>query len=417
MFSLHETTQRTLCRVLFVACCALPASAALLWCAYESTPWAAARWEASVAAPIGGVVEAEGFQRVRPGVLRLDRLRWMPEGAANAVELEAVQISSGGLSARNAAIEGGTIRQALLLLGRNTTPGRPMRIRVASLQVRGESSAETLRDVEVNADSGAAGWRVSAAGRCDKQPVRITAAEAGDAVRLTCDCRQGPVPAWVLGSLVDRFAGLSDARFAGRLSVEHRGGATSGEVVGAFADFPLHALLGKGSPHQWQGEGDLILERVAWADDRLLEAAGAVEAGPGAAGASLLAAANRSLRCGLRVQPAGGGVAFDRTAFRFRIDAQGIALSGQCPEFPGALLARGGAAVLTQPPLERLPIAHLVQTLTAEGGGWVPATRHAQQLARGLPLPQPEAPQERAPSVRTATRPEQPSLREPATIR
>ncbi len=412
MFSLHETTQRTLCRLLFAACCALPAAAALLWCGYESTPWAAARWEARLAQPIGGVVETEGFHRVRPGVLRLDRLRWLPDGATEVLELKAVQISGHGLAAREAAVDAASIRQSLVLLGKNAEPGRPTRVRIASLQVRGESSAETLHNFEITTESVGGGWRVTAAGHSDAGPVRMTAAAVGGGVRLTCDCREAPIPAWVLGSLVERFAGLSDAQFSGQVSVEHRATATSGDVTGTFKNLPLAALLGEGSPHLWSGHGKLTVERIAWSDNRLLEAAGSVEAGAGSISASLLAAASRSLRCGAHQRPTPDGAAFDRAAFDFRIDAEGIGISGRCPEQPGALLTRAGAAVLTQPPLERLSIAQLVQTLAAEGGGWVPATRHAQELARGLPLPQPEAP-----AVRTATRPGQPSLREPTTIR
>ncbi len=71
MFSLHESTQRRVSRVVFVACAILPTLATLIFVAYVHRPWREADWQRSLSQRLHVRVAVDEVASPQPGVTRL----------------------------------------------------------------------------------------------------------------------------------------------------------------------------------------------------------------------------------------------------------------------------------------------------------------------------------------------------------
>ena len=75
MFSLHETTQRRVCRVVFVVFAVAPMLLSLAWIAYSQRPWREADWRRTLSQQLHVRAAVEHIASPRPGVVRLKNVR------------------------------------------------------------------------------------------------------------------------------------------------------------------------------------------------------------------------------------------------------------------------------------------------------------------------------------------------------
>ena len=90
---------------------------------------------------------------------------------------------------------------------------------------------------------------------------------------------------------------------------------------------------------------------------------------------------------------------FDELVVGFQISSSGLTISGACTtqgsDQPGCLLALDRQPLLLEPGYTNLPVAQLVQLLMLPAQSWLPASREANAMADGLPLPSAEFPQQK----------------------
>jgi hypothetical protein len=143
-------------------------------------------------------------------------------------------------------------------------------------------------------------------------------------------------------------------------------------------------------PHTLHGTAQLTVQPARFRAGRLVEAVGSLAAGPGLVRNSLVSAAADRLRMTLRAESDASSplVAYDRLAVSFRIGPDGLQLRGECaPAGSGAILVDRYGPLLSEPISQPLPVAALVQALSAPSAVQVPATRQADWLLRRLPIP------------------------------
>jgi hypothetical protein len=138
------------------------------------------------------------------------------------------------------------------------------------------------------------------------------------------------------------------------------------------------------------GRGRLDLEYLRFRGDRIEQANGALAAGPGLAGRSLL----KSAADVLGFEPVGeiktighSTAPYDRLAVAFVVDQHGLALRGQCPAGPGVALQNHEAALIAEPKRASQPVVNLVRWLVPQSDVQTPATRESNALAAILPVP------------------------------
>jgi hypothetical protein len=177
-----------------------------------------------------------------------------------------------------------------------------------------------------------------------------------------------------------------DAKFRGVWRHETSDAGSSIEVAGRLEDVDLNLLVGRPYGVALHGPAQIEIERLAIAEGRVVEIAGAADGGPGAISAELLSAAATALELRTVVPRRDSLVRYERLSARFELRADGLWLAGD--EQSGALLADDEghpllAAARTQP----RPAAALAAMLSPSGEIFVPANPTAAALLRWLPLP------------------------------
>ena len=415
MFPLHETTQRHVCRVLFVVCCALPMLLTLGWIAHFYRPWRLDDWQRGLTEKLHVLATVDQVASPRPGVTTLRNVR--------IADLRSKR-SLGRLGELRCQWRGGrlVLRADLLELEAGRLPNLaealatwfaasefvPVDLEVDRLVlVGGISAGTTWRNLRLSSHT-----HIAQRQRIDLQvepalkdfpgdlpedaTVRLVVdyqpRTTGATIHATLDTQQGSLPAWLLAHLIPGGMHRSPAAvFKGNAQVEWQAEHTRGTLQGRFAAIDLASWLGSTTPNRLQGSATLQLRNLVWQDARVTLAEGELQADRGTANPHLLSASNKWLDCPLSpalhsrlVRNSTQLVPFDQLALKFRLDSAGIQITGQ--SVPGCVLAHEGEQLLLEPP-SPLPVARLVQLLHLPVAGWLPDTEEAHEMAGRLPLP------------------------------
>ncbi len=257
---MHQSTQRRICRLVFLIGCILPTLAVMAWATVERLPSTAAARLTAVEHLLGMHVAAETIQTPKPGVFRasevtltnvetgaevlLARLATIrPQTTATFVELSGVQVAAGELPLLAA-----TVQRALAV----DWPG-DVRIQVANAAWLGESPAagaallasgpltltlrtnqhqgEVLgRELAVRLGDATSGPRFTAVRNRQLVPT---------ATRISIHTAGQLVPAGWIAQLGGMVAAGKQASFAGEATITHTAGDTSGELSGTLSDVTL----------------------------------------------------------------------------------------------------------------------------------------------------------------------------------
>jgi hypothetical protein len=420
MFRLHETMRRRVCRLAFVALCALPTLATAAWIVHWHRPWRVSDEELRLSSTLRSEVRLVDWREPRPAATQTSSLRIVISGAAEPL-VEAVNVRSSCvgdaqvISIGRLSIDARRLNAVLERAADWLTDGTlgPVRLTVDEL-VFDDTAAGTrfaLRRVELHAiRTGNETWKLqligrSGAGSDDARALRITcerdAADHVPVIRAAIDATEVHLPAWLLRSAAPVFGSVGNsALFAGLLEgIEVRDAEVSGSARGDIHNAALEAMLPATSPCRVEGTCPVTLGNLRWRHHQIEHLAGAMKADRIRVNRAVLNGATKYLWFGqVGIGPARAGeameaemVVVDAVAIRFDFSRQGLSVGGDFPpeaNLPvGCVAVKDGTPLLMQPQY-LLPAGLWVQFVAGPAAATMPATQEAVNAARRLPLPE-----------------------------
>jgi hypothetical protein len=417
MFRLHETTRRRVCRLAFVALCALPTLATAAWIAHWHRPWRVNDAELRLSSALRSKVQLVDWREPRPTATQTSTVRIVVSGEseplAEAADVRSTRVDdSQVISIARVAIDARRLNTALERSSNWLTESTPGMVRLSVNELVFEDAvAQTsyaLREVEVRAERTVGeGWKLQlhargGSGDGDAQILRISCersvADAGPVVRATIDAAAEPLPAWLLSSAEPTFGSVGNAAsFAGQLQIETRGAEVMGVARGEIRNAAFEAMLPVSSPCRVEGTAHVTLADLQWRDGQIEHLTGAVKAEAARVNRALLNAAAKSLLFGqvdIGPMPTGDGldtITIDALAVRFDLNRQGLSIGGDFPpEFnllPGCVAVSDGKPLLMQPQY-LLQAERWVWFVIGSDAASILATQEAVDIAARLPLPE-----------------------------
>jgi hypothetical protein len=401
--TMHEHTQRTLCRLGFVSLCALPTAALLAWACWLGSPSHVVRCEQLLARRLGLTVRLGQVEHPRPGQLRLrDVVLAEPETRETVATMPRLDISTNSRGTVVHLTEPRIVAVALAGLWTRlsqhlTAAHDPLRFEATSLVWQGPGTDYSLANIAGGvsySDKVGQAYLSFALDTPSARPIRM---------RVVRDRRHTPphvtwelqtpdaaIPCGLAWPWVDVPAWLGDScRFRGTLRGEQNGAGSQTEIVGQFVEVDLRQLVTEHFPHHLSGLAELQVHAARVVDGRIDRLSAAAVAGPGQISRSLLAGSWSMLEMpgGPLPPPAVDRIAYERLALAFLLDPRGLMIEGRCSkETPAAVLVDSNKVLLNRPNRPQ-SAASLVRLLCPPTTHVVPHVREAESLLRVLPLP------------------------------
>lgn len=419
MFSFHETTQRRVCRTAFVAGCVLPTLCAVVWTAFLHRPWRENDWQQTlreqlhvqatvgeVSSPYPGVTQLRDVQFAD---LRTERLlgsigELRIEGWKSLLVADRIEISAAQLPEFAIAIATWVSSEELPALQLQAEAVRFVgpdgeSFEVKNVRLRSLVNGNAHKQIELHAEPSGLGQGGTSS--TIQLVVEHHAGQAEPTVYATLDTQQANLPAWLLADLVPGMKGCSSAQFTGQLEIESMPQTVGGSMRGRLDEIDLEQWVDSSGIHRLQATASLELNSLRWRDDRIELVQGYLRARDGSVSLSLIDKFTELLFCvpsasleKTKSNFADEMIAFDELACGFRINDEGISISGLCDTAENVdrsecLLVKDGQPLLLQPRSPVLPVACLVQTLLLPetSVSWLPATQEANSMGDVLPLP------------------------------
>jgi hypothetical protein len=407
MFSLHESTRITLCRIAFFALCVVPTAAVLAWCGFVNSPTYTRVHERAIETRLKWRAKLTKASTPRPDLVLYEGLDLSdPETGQLLARLPSVewQTDSDGVTVRipqPATVNGERLEAFWNLALAETRQDRdPQRLRLecGSLSLHLALGNQSFIDVSGQIEHGERSelslhFCRATAGEAAAEPSGLTivrdrtATPATTSVQFTtgesglpCDLLAGVCPA------IKRLGRASS--FRGRVQAEQTDN-WQGELAGSFRQVDLDLLVA-GLPHKLSGTAQIDIERAAFAAGRIESLIGMLSAGPGTVSRSLIHAAHSTLSLEASKQAMTGAenrLAYESLNLAFEIGPQGLTLRGVTPKQTGAVLVDKSQVLLREPSIGPQPVLNLVRALVPQSAVQVPATRETDGLTGLLPIP------------------------------
>ncbi len=399
MFSVHERIQRRVCRIAFMAFCAVPTLATFVWVLYFHRPWQERDWQRTfeqtlhVRAELSRVAAPRPLEReltdlrltdlsTAAALLKIKQLHIGPGQVLSTDELQFDSRQIGNLaSAVNIWLAGDEFSVATLQAGR-------------VLISNGAHNSWQLSDVVVQTQIMSTGERRIALqgmfGEVEK-PVRLVIDRHSDGSwQVALDTQQTKLPTWLLANLVPGAGRWQGAAFNGVLQWQSQEAADAiGSFRGQVAPLDIQQWIGRHSSLKLTAQAKLQFEQLNWRGHRIELAQGTLETSPGTVSSSMLNELKEGLYCVIKdeaVLASQEPITFDQIACHFRLDAAGLSASGICTTEKGCLVAAKDKSLVMQPGYSSLPLSRFVRLFCPLQGEWLPATAEAVKLADQLPL-------------------------------
>jgi hypothetical protein len=212
---------------------------------------------------------------------------------------------------------------------------------------------------------------------------------AATTVRL--ETGSSSLPCALFSGVVPDVARLGPAAsFSGSLMAKESAGGWHATLSGDLHDLDLYSLVTAHYPHRLNGPARVTIEEARFDEGRLQAASGQLIAGPGVVSRSFLDAADAWLGTPTPTHAADADalVLYEQLAVRFDIDEAGLRLSGGCGTAgSGRIMVNRSGTLLSDSPIQPVPVVALVRTLVPENTVQVPATRETEPLVGWLPVP------------------------------
>ncbi len=406
MFSLHEKTQRRVCRTAFVLACAVPTLCTMAWVLYFHRPWQEQDWQTKLAnalhvrATVNEVSASRPLQRelyslrladlqsTKP-LLEMDVLHIGAQQAFSSKQaiLHHAQLSelaeAVGVWLAGESFESATFQAERVLI----SSANKQDCELKQLQAECKTTASGARQIVIHALIGE---------KSDRVQILIERNAAGK-VQAALDTSQATLPAWLLAGVVPGAGRWDSAPFSGVLRLVKDLSTIAGSFRGTISSIDTKTWIGDDS---LQAHAKLQLEELSWRANRIETVKGSLETSAGQISSVMLnsiVSSQESLFCiAAEDLPAKTKdrvfIEFDQIACRFQIDAEGLILKGNCvvptTDAPGCIILAQGKPLVMQPN-QVLPNACFVHLIRPRGGHyWLPATREATDMADKLPLPE-----------------------------
>ena len=242
---LHETTQRRICRITFLAGCALPTLIVVVAAARVWLPGYATQWELPLGQLLDCTTTIDRFEMPRPGVVRFgsvvlaDSETDTPWAYLFGVSHEAspersvISVEKARITDESVVAIGERIERLL----RDKFP-REAALTIANLEVTSESQSLTVPHVSLRISTGETGGQMRFWTGDAKEGLRLQVNRNRQldppATSLTLQTGSEGIPCWLLGAW-DRFDELGPiSRFQGRLELIASQASTRGRISGRF---------------------------------------------------------------------------------------------------------------------------------------------------------------------------------------
>lgn len=409
MFSLHESTQRRVCRVVFVIFALIPAVVTLAWIAYALRPWREADWKRTLSQQLHVRGTVEHATSPRPGITLLKHVRLAdlrtnrPLGEFGEIRAQwrGQQLM---LVADELRIEAGSFPKLATTLATwmSATELPAVDLQARQLTILG-TSGQTLPLLQARVQCLQQERLMIRATLPPKKlggtahTLQLVVRQRGDQTTATFDTSSARVPSWLLADLLPTVSRCAEGTLSGSLQLEGDAQQVRGSLQGRLENLSISSWIGPDSAHRVEGTVRVELDELTWQNDRVVTAQGSLYAGEGAISHSLLFDAIKRFYCvpgplaGLKSNSQERMQAFDEMACGFRVSSEGITVKGKCDSLveaaPGCMLAIDGRPLLMEPAYANLPVAQLVQVLSQPASSWLPASQEAHSMAGKLPLP------------------------------
>ena len=366
---------------------------------------------------LGLVVKIEGFQHLRPGVVRYEGIELAdPETGRTILRSRSLEVGWHGPSFRVIAsqpeVESAAVGPAWAWVQRllESRPGRfdgDLQFSAAEVMLRAADCSQSLSDVagamETLARKTIVRVNFRLAGDRSSEPAEIRVVRNRDvsppAGGFELSTGDGELPCGVLAMGLAELKTLGGrCRFHGRIWANETPDGWQGEIAGQLAELDIGGIIADHFPYRLSGIGTLTIDSARFRCGRLEEGSGILIAGPGTVDRPLVSAAVDRLRLtpgadllAIASVPEwidGEPIGYERLALAMVLDAHGLQLRGLCPAAPrGTILADAHNPLLGQPTRGPQPVTALVQTLVPQSSVQVPASRESDWLLHHLPVP------------------------------
>lgn len=397
MFSLHERTQRKVCRMAFVVLCTVPTFVTLCWMLYFHRPWQEQDWRRALESALHVRIEVAHISAPRPGERTIESVRLATlQGREPLAEVEELNIAATDSLAMASATVHWDRLATLVQTGEVWLAGegfQPARWKIARLTLVNSSGMTChLRDLRCEAKRGLKGvrqWMVEA--KHDGKPVRLLVErDLSGNFHTTIDAQQAALPAWLLA----RIPGGSrwdEAMFTGTIRLHRDGSQGTGELRGEVAGIDMRRWLASDA---LQTIATLHLARLTWKDNRIETVQGTLDAANGQISHNLLTLLEEKFRCRVALDPSQRNQdefqPFDKLSCQFQLNTEGLTITGRYAwgeTEKGCVMTTAGQPLVSIPTIPTLPLAQLVQLVIRHDPYWLPANREATDMAEKLPLP------------------------------
>ena len=421
---MHERTQRSLARLVFVLCCALPTLLILATILIQASPWYHRRCidavEQSIAQQTGLVVNIDEYQVISPGHTLLKHVQLTdPETGQEVATVRQVDWSNQDgrtfILLQQPELQAETLGQTWALihdrfLCRPEHLGQSARLAASDLTIHSKQSPITLRDVdawigpdgdsEVDHQSVRANIECLLAGSTETSPIQITLlrdrSQATPTTRWDVATGDTALPCSAIAEYMPgHWTNLgSEATFSGTMAGVADGGDWQIDLSGAtLANLSLDRIF-QHQAHRFSGTATLKLQRCRLhPSKKVVDVSGSIHATDGLIGRSLLQSVNQYLGFAINRLPVGTeDVAYDCLAMRFSLNGPRMRLDGICRQelsytsMPIRVAMVAGGMPLTQTSNLDLQAVRLMSVLAPSHSEMVPLSQQNQALL-GLLLP------------------------------
>lgn len=342
--SMHQTTQRWFCRIVFVAFCVVPTIAVSSLSIAHVLPSTNAARHDRLEQLLGLRVTTSRLFTPKPEVWRAERLAVLdPETARELATCDFAEHRGGSfLSCGTLSVDAATLEQAAHRCQRWITSNWPGKycLRGKNFQLSSGGHVTSLGQFELSIatlfDDGKATCRkLSLKIASQGQPIELTVKRDRNtqpiATQVELSTGEATLPANLLGIVSPLFQGVDrEASFAGTLTATISPRHAGGEIRGELSHLALDKLLPTGAA---SGTVTAHFDELVWSDGRVTSARGSLTSQGGNMARDTLASAAKYLY----LKPAADfalrsdtHVDFRRMEMRFRLDASGLALWGNC---------------------------------------------------------------------------------------
>ncbi len=410
---MHESTRRRLCRAAFWLVCVLPTALVLGWCHWQRQPGRVAEAETLLSSLTGLTARVSAVSRPRPGVVRLVGVQLRePESSAEVVSCERLEIRRYRnlikVSLAGAELDAdrvGRLWPAIdLRMQRWQADWPSVTVQSSEVAVRSQHGQLTLRASDCDlaglrfVGDEVQGWLAFRVAELDNTgPVTAWAKREKQATRPTTrfelTSTKAWLPAWLLAGGCPPLAQVHPrAKLRGAVSAAHAPLGWDAKLTGIeLQGQELLRVLSSKLPALGSWPLQVHIEQAALQEGRIVSAQGKVRGGVGQVSPATLA----RIQLALGAAPPGrapasprSSVDFDELNAAFRLDREGLQLTGLCrgPIAGVVLRSSKGPLLALQEHRLRSPKV-LLDMFAQENAGAVPAGAATEGLLSLLPTP------------------------------